>query len=168
MQMSKREMSLKNEEKLREKWQVNLVHFLKSLRQERGISQSGLGKILGCSDSSIALLESSKSDNRVISSLVMLHRLGSLESKNAMHMVKILLGDTEKENNFDQGILQSLSDVPFKVSYPFEKKLSELYTNDDNEKIIEVLSICTLLMSIDRETLVNLRSIIEKITGERK
>ncbi|MFK7954373.1 MAG: hypothetical protein AB8B73_16090 [Ekhidna sp.] len=160
--------NLNKEEKLKESWQVNLKHFLKSLRSEKGLSQTGLGKILGCSDSTIALLESNKSDNRVISSLIMLNRLGALESKNALHMVKKLIAGVsdDEENVFDQeGLLQCLSEVPYRLTYPFEKKISELYSQNKNEKINQVISIATKLMYLDEGTLSNIEDISEKLKG---
>jgi transcriptional regulator with XRE-family HTH domain len=159
-------IKISNEENLRESWQVNLKHFLKSIRAERGLSQSGLGNILGYSDSLVALLESNKNDNRVISSLMILHKLGSLESKNAAHMVKKLIGNSSDQDQsyFDRGILQSLSEVPFKTSYPFEKKLSELFSSDQSAKISTVLSICTQLMSLDEDSLNCLKTISKKLT----
>ena len=155
-----------NEEKLREGWQVNLKHFLKSIRAEKGLSQSGLGKMLGCSDSLIALLESNKNDNRVISSLMILHKLGSLESKDACHMVKRLIGNNDCDQSFDQGILLSLSEVPFKVSYPFEKKLAELYSSEQSEKISTILKICTNLISLDEDSLKSITTLSEKLARE--
>ena len=83
-------------------------------------------------------------------------------------MVKKLIAGAsdDEENIFDQeGLLQCLSEVPYRLTYPFEKKISELYSQNKNEKINQVVSIATKLMFLDKETLSNIEDISEKLKG---
>ena len=151
------------------KYQERLSHYLKSFRAKAEIGQKGLAEILGCTKPLVALLESKKISNKVISALETLELLGQLESLSIKEFANYLVAGSKTDTlePWEEQVLSGFSTVRISL----QKRMADCFNElslDQNWKLETALNLLLKLMNLSQQDLVLLESLTDRFQNSKK